>query len=214
MLGLLHAVREYRPEHESGAKFFTFAYRCVWTRIKRFCQQGIIHVPANFLCRTDEGVEDDLDAKFDSACRMAYRKAIQAKEFSVVGDEFRDIPEGSITVSETEWEESLDEVKKALRILSDKRREVMILRSGLGEDREEKTLQEIGDLYGNSRERMRQLEESSIAKLRNWLMETDLKTYDAQVARSKMFSTNLVPHPVNGTADSVAPAPREEKRPF
>jgi RNA polymerase sigma factor (sigma-70 family) len=209
-LGLLNAIKSYDPDHASGAKFLTYAYRSVWNWLVVHCaDQGVIKVARTHFNEQSKE-EDELDEKFESACQAAYKRATKTKLFSVVGDDFHSV-QAKESISEAEWEESLEEVKKALKILSDKRREVMMLRLGLGKDKEEKTLKEIGDGYNNSRERIRQLEESSISKLRNWLMETDPATYHTQVARSKMFTTNLIPHPVNGTTASVAPEPQAEE---
>ena len=58
------------------------------------------------------------------------------------------------------------QVARALAHLSAKEREIVRLRFGLGDD-EPLTLEEIGDRYGLTRERIRQIEMKALAKLRN-----------------------------------------------
>jgi RNA polymerase primary sigma factor/RNA polymerase sigma factor len=53
-----------------------------------------------------------------------------------------------------------------LRLLSDREREIIVCRYGLGLGRERQTLQEIGDLMGVSKERIRQIEARALGKLR------------------------------------------------
>lgn len=59
-----------------------------------------------------------------------------------------------------------DELKKVLEHLSRKERDVLILRYGLDNDGTKKTLEEIGARYGVSRERIRQIENRAISKLK------------------------------------------------
>jgi len=58
------------------------------------------------------------------------------------------------------------QVARALAHLSEKEREIVRLRFGLG-DGEPQTLEEIGDRYGLTRERIRQIEMKALAKLKN-----------------------------------------------
>lgn len=55
-------------------------------------------------------------------------------------------------------ESMLDDIKGMLEQLSQKERDVLILRFGLNNDGNKKTLDEIGSIYGVSRERIRQIE--------------------------------------------------------
>ena len=64
-------------------------------------------------------------------------------------------------------QESLfDEIRKILDQLSKKERDVLIMRFGLDDDGNKKTLEEIGARYGVSRERIRQIENRAISKLK------------------------------------------------
>ncbi len=73
------------------------------------------------------------------------------------------------------------EVKGMLNKLSQKEREILILRYGLNDDGQKKTLEEIGTMYNVSRERVRQIENRAICKLkklcRNSANEAGLKNY-------------------------------------
>ena len=57
-------------------------------------------------------------------------------------------------------------LKGMLEQLSQKERDVLILRFGLNNDGNKKTLDEIGSIYGVSRERIRQIENRAISKLK------------------------------------------------
>lgn len=72
------------------------------------------------------------------------------------------IPDTDEEVLRQSFEETLREV---LRELSDKEREVLTMRFGLDDD-EPRTLREIGEKLGISRERVRQIESQALTKLR------------------------------------------------
>ena len=78
-------------------------------------------------------------------------------------------------------ESMLDDIKGMLEQLSPKERDVLILRFGLNNDGNKKTLDEIGSIYGVSRERIRQIENRAISKLKklckNKNLTSGLKNY-------------------------------------
>lgn len=63
-------------------------------------------------------------------------------------------------------ENLFSEIRKILEQLSPKERDVLIMRFGLNDDGNKKTLEEIGSRYGVSRERIRQIENRAISKLK------------------------------------------------
>lgn len=75
----------------------------------------------------------------------------------------------------------LSDVRKMLNQLSQKERDVLIMRYGLDDDGVKKTLEEIGTRYNVSRERIRQIENRAISKLkklcRNTTISKNLKNY-------------------------------------
>ena len=60
----------------------------------------------------------------------------------------------------------LEDIRTILNQLSQKERDVLILRYGLDNDGTKKTLDEIGTQYNVSRERIRQIETRAISKLK------------------------------------------------
>ena len=78
-------------------------------------------------------------------------------------------------------ENLLEDVRKMLNQLNPKEKDVLIMRYGLDNNGQKKTLDEIGTRYGVSRERIRQIETRAIAKLkklcRNKNLSVNLKNY-------------------------------------
>ena len=78
-------------------------------------------------------------------------------------------------------ESLLDDITGMLEQLSQKERDVLIMRFGLNNNGNKKTLDEIGNFYGVSRERIRQIENRAISKLKklckNKNMTSGLKNY-------------------------------------
>ena len=71
-------------------------------------------------------------------------------------------------------ESMLDDIKNMLEQLSPKERDVLILRFGLNNNGAKKTLDEIGTIYGVSRERIRQIENRAISKLKKLCKNNNL----------------------------------------
>ena len=92
------------------------------------------------------------------------------------------VDEDSITPdSRVSQENLIKDIRKMLNQLSPKERDVLILRYGLDNNGAKKTLDEIGSQYGVSRERIRQIENRAIAKLKklckNKKLAVGLKNY-------------------------------------
>lgn len=83
--------------------------------------------------------------------------------------------------SRVSQENLFDDIRKMLSQLSPKERDVLILRYGLDNNGTKKTLDEIGSQYGVSRERIRQIENRAISKLKklckNVSLSRGLKNY-------------------------------------
>ena len=78
-------------------------------------------------------------------------------------------------------ENLLTDEKRMLNVLNPKERDVLIMRYGLNDNGQKKTLDEIGKFYNVSRERIRQIETRAISKLkkmcRNQNLSGNLKNY-------------------------------------
>ena len=72
---------------------------------------------------------------------------------------------------------AIERIREALDELDGKEREVVSLRFGLDRDGEPRTLQEIGDALGLSRERIRQIETRAKEKLRRSKRAGELRSY-------------------------------------
>ena len=68
-----------------------------------------------------------------------------------------------------------DEIKRALNMLNERERNILEAVFGIGQP--EMTYAEIGDKYGLSRERVRQIKEKALRRLRNNTKSKILKAY-------------------------------------
>ena len=89
------------------------------------------------------------------------QKEENAKIADVLIDEASVSPDSQVT-----QDNLMSEVKGMLDKLSQKERDILILRYGLDDDGQKKTLEEIGAKYSVSRERVRQIENRAICKLK------------------------------------------------
>lgn len=92
------------------------------------------------------------------------------------------VDEDSVTPDSRVSQENLfEDIRKMLNQLSPKERDVLILRYGLDNNGAKKTLDKIGSQYGVSRERIRQIKNRAIAKLKklckNKKLAVGLKNY-------------------------------------
>ena len=106
--------------------------------------------------------------------------ANSAEDSSKIADFIVD--ESTITPDSRVTQENLfHDIRKMLNQLSQKERDVLILRYGLDNSGTKKTLDEIGTQYGVSRERIRQIENRAISKLKklckNKNLSIGLKNY-------------------------------------
>ena len=104
------------------------------------------------------------------------QKDENAKLADFIVDESSSSPDTKVT-----QDSLLCDIRKMLNQLSPKERDVLILRYGLDDNGEKKTLEEIGSRYGVSRERIRQIENRAMSKLKklckNANININLKNY-------------------------------------
>ena len=106
----------------------------------------------------------------------ANQKDDSTKIADYIVDETDSTPDTKVT-----QDSLLDDVRKILDQLNPKEKDVLILRYGLNDNGQKKTLDEIGTRYGVSRERIRQIETRAISKLkklcRNQNLNSSLRNY-------------------------------------
>ncbi len=104
------------------------------------------------------------------------KKEDSTKIADYIVDESSSTPDSRVT-----QENMLEDIQKMLKQLMPKERDVLIMRYGLNNNGDKKTLDEIGSHYGVSRERIRQIENRAISKLkkmcRNEKLTINLKNY-------------------------------------
>jgi RNA polymerase primary sigma factor len=85
--------------------------------------------------------------------------------------------QGAVVPADAATRTMLNEaVKKALSELSDREQDVVRLRFGL-DDGQVRTLEEVGRVFGVTRERVRQIEAKTLAKLRHPIRSQPLRDY-------------------------------------
>jgi RNA polymerase primary sigma factor len=101
-------------------------------------------------------------------------KPVGDDEGRVLGEVLEDPDREEISpTGDLEWEALTAEVRELLRDLRPIEADILRQRFGLGTE-QELTLKEIGDKYNLSRERIRQLQEQALAKMRRALARRDL----------------------------------------
>jgi RNA polymerase primary sigma factor len=101
-------------------------------------------------------------------------KPVGDDEGRVLGEVLEDPDREEVSpTGDLEWEALTAEVRDLLRELRPIEADILRQRFGLGTD-QELTLKEIGDKYNLSRERIRQLQEQALAKMRRALARRDL----------------------------------------
>ena len=101
-------------------------------------------------------------------------KPVGDEEGRVLGEVLEDPDrEPTSPTEDLEWEALTTEVRDLLRELRPIEADILRQRFGLGTE-QELTLKEIGDKYNLSRERIRQLQEQALAKMRRALARRDL----------------------------------------
>jgi RNA polymerase primary sigma factor len=202
-LGLLEAARRFDPER--NVKFITYAVWWVRQAIMHALsdQRRAFALPAKLSAvarrfgqevselanRLDhppspDEIAADLDISRSEAEALQFVAGEDVSLSDPVGhdDDSRELgetlPQHTVPPAEEALlrEALLAQVEAALADLTPKERDVMALRFGLRGE-EPKTLQEIGERFGVSRERVRQLEARAIGKLRRGTKAGELRSH-------------------------------------
>ena len=201
-LGLIEAAKRFDPDRE--VKFISYAVWWIRQAIMQtiFQQTGAVRIPIKeslFISKVKEvyeklkerkGREPTIEeiAKEVDANPKKVRQALQIVRMPYSLDmpmgEEEDITlldllskKGTEDVEKEVVEESLHkELTKLMKVLDEREREIIKHRFGL-EGEEPKTLNEVGEMLGISRERVRQLENRALKKLRALAMKRHLKDF-------------------------------------
>jgi len=198
-LGLMKAVERFKPSR--GVKFSTYA--CWWIKqsIRRaLANQGkTVRLPVHLVDKIQRlrrvssamGAElgrDPTDAEVADELQMETGRVTKLREISA-GTVSLDVNIGSdgedgtlvdlladpVAVDPTEEHSQTDfreAVSRSMSVLNTRELEILRLRFGLGDDKE-RTLEEVGEKLQVTRERIRQIQNSALSKLRRRLLKEE-----------------------------------------
>ena len=201
-VGLMKAVEKY--DYRRGNRFSTYATWWIRQSVSRALanQSRTIRLPAhlggmiNKLYRvaqelhqklgrkpTIEELAEDMDLPFEKVRRLLLTSRDPISLERPVGDESG--AELGAFIEDTELLQPIDiainnglteDINEALSQLTPREARILKLRYGLM-DGDSRTLKEVGEMFGLSRERIRQLEKEALRKLRNPNFDGNLRMY-------------------------------------
>lgn len=204
-MGLMRAAEKFDPE--KGAKFSTYSSFWIKQSIKRALanQSKTIRLPVHLVDKiyhmrkaqlrlhellgrepNDQELADEMGFKLSQIRRMRRASMRPASLDAPIGDEdtnrLADIvrdDKAKDPFENLEFDSSSTLVRDLIPRLPEREIRILELRFGLnGEDR--LTLEDIGEMFGVTRERIRQLQNNALKKLRKMIQELDQPSEEAQ----------------------------------
>ena len=203
-MGLIKAVEKY--DYKKGFKFSTYATWWIKQSITRYiddCENTIripvhLHQRINFIKRKKQELSNELQREpsldeLAEVCDMEPDKILEIlkRDKNVVSldtpikeDEDSSLVEfipsdanlDDVVIHEVEKKNLREKIDELLTGLNDQEQKVLRMRFGLDDD-DPKTLEEIGKVFGVTRERIRQIEAKAIRKLRHPSRLKQLKNF-------------------------------------
>lgn len=220
-LGLLQAIDKFEPE--KGYRFSTYAVYWIEQYIRKYIeeQSGSIKIPSHawgnlkkwfrawnelkeangrdpslnemaaelsLTARQVKSIMDTLSAAkgVDSLTTLVHEEEETTLE-DLISDDGKGNPHDVFLKNENQ-----NSIKKSMEDLSDRDRQVIIMRYGLA-DNEPKTLGEVAEILGLSRERVRQIEERAVNTLRKEAQKAGILEPTAVDRRTRKLHSAMRP---------------------
>ena len=203
-IGLMHAADKY--DYEKGFKFSTYATWWIRQSMTRaLADQGRnIRIPGHMMeiVNRVQRAERDLTSELRrnptpeevaARCSLTVEKLFEIMQLAIsttsldapvghntddltVGDTIADLDDND-PLSSTERSQLRDAVKQTLKDLPPREQEIVAMRFGIGEHNQIFTLEEVAEKMNVTRERVRQIEQKTLARLRHPHNSANLRAF-------------------------------------